>query len=194
MTNQLRRSQKLNIGHASRNQKKDPHHYHKVRGRRTHSYAWLPQSLTVNYLQLAFSCATSHRFSLKRKWWSARCSCFSACNLGFSRGTTSRRYQDVQTRLKAFSVLHYSLAVWANRVQAYRIVPPCIRLATMEEASLTSVLHTLAHLGTILQRLHGFAVRLVDGEGIGDGKLVRALSILHTYRGGGCNKCRGISL
>jgi hypothetical protein len=53
----------------------------------------------------------------------------------------------------------------------------------MEEASLTSVLHTLAHLGTILQRLHGFAVRLVDGEGIGDGKLVRALSILKS--GGG---------
>jgi len=36
MTNQLRRSQKLNTGHASRNQRKDPHHWHhKVRGRRT---------------------------------------------------------------------------------------------------------------------------------------------------------------
>lgn len=64
------------------------------------------------------------------------------------------------------------LFTWDDVKEAYRIVPPCVRLATMEEASLTSVLHTLAHLGTILQRLHGFAVRLVDGEGIADGKLV----------------------
>jgi len=56
--------------------------------------------------------------------------------------------------------------------QTFIIVPTWMRLSHLEEASLASILHKLAFLGSVIQLLHKFAQRMINGEGVVDGQLV----------------------